>query len=106
MLYPHFEMLRRQGQCFINLRVSQMAFISKNGLGTLDYGQKRMNRIVMICCKRGLRFGENDESHYSLGILLLCSSSKEYSGKIRRGGEAVPYGATPKHTDGLLFLLF
>lgn len=66
MVYYHFEMLRRQGQCFINLCLSQMASISKSVLGTLDYRHKKMKRIVMICFKRRLRLGEHDESQLQL----------------------------------------
>lgn len=55
-------MLRRQGQCFINLCMSQMAFLSKSVLETLDYRHKKMNRIVVICFKRALRLGVYNES--------------------------------------------
>lgn len=46
------------------------------------------------------------KASYSLSSFLLCSSSKEYSGKIKRDGKDMFYITIHKQTDGLLFLLF
>lgn len=46
------------------------------------------------------------KASYSLSIFLLCRSSKEYSGKIKKDGKEMFYITIQKQTDGLLFLLF
>lgn len=90
MVYHHFEMFRRQGQCFINLSLSQMASISKSVLGTLDYRHRKMKKMVMISFKRRLRFGEYDESqlqleHFSSEYFfkgVQCQNQKRWQGYV------------------------